>query len=74
MRDPVDELRHLIYAPAIRIDGERATAETYFDADAVTRRSKRLVQLRGVYRDELARRGEHWRFVRREIVVLTPKT
>lgn len=73
MREPVDELRHLIYQPAITVDGGRASAETYFDADAVTRKSRRLVELRGVYRDALERRDGVWRFARREIVGMTPK-
>ena len=73
MRAPVEELRHLIYAPAIEIDGDRATALTYFDADAIAPKSGRLVELRGIYRDVLERRGGEWRFARREIAGMTPK-
>ncbi len=69
MRDPVQDLRHLIYSPAIRLKGDEAEAETYFDADGSLKRGGTPVRLRGLYRDRLTRRAEEWRFSRREIVV-----
>lgn len=68
MRDPVDEIRHLLYVPLIEIEGKEADATTYVDADALTRRSGRVVQLRACYRDRLAQRNGEWRFAERRIV------
>lgn len=68
MRDPVEGLRHLIYVPRIHIDGDRAAAETYVDADAHVRKSGRSVRLRALYRDRLAKRNGEWRFSERLIV------
>ena len=70
-RDPVTGLRHLIYVPLIEIAGDQATAETYVDADAHTRRSGRPVRLRAVYRDRLSRRQGEWRFAERQIVLMS---
>jgi hypothetical protein len=67
-RDPVEGLRHLIYVPLIDVVGDEASAETYVDADAHTRRSGRTVQLRSLYRDRLSRRYGEWRFAERQIV------
>jgi len=67
-RDPVEGLRHLIYVPLIEIDGDGASAKTYVDADAHTRRRGRTILLRSLYRDRLHRRNGEWRFVERHIV------
>jgi hypothetical protein len=64
-RDPVEGLRHLIYRPRIEIDGDRARAETYVDADCHVRKSGRTIQLRAVYRDQLSKRNGEWRFSER---------
>ena len=74
LRDPVDEIRHLLYVPLIDIEGDEATAATYVDADALTRRSGRAVQLRACYRDRLARRDGEWRFAERLIIGMTSFT
>ena len=70
MRDPVVDLRHLVYAPAIRIEGNRATAETYYDADGHSRKLGRPIFLRGIYRDVLEKRSGEWRFRERRIVIM----
>lgn len=70
MRDPVEGLRHLIYVPLIDVNGNEATAETYVDADAHTRRSGRSILLRSLYLDRLSRRGGAWRFAHRQIVAM----
>lgn len=70
MRDPVEGLRHLIYVPRIDIDGDRAVAETYVNADAHARKSGRFIQLRAVYRDQLTKRNGEWRFSERHIVAM----
>ena len=67
-REVVKELRHLLYTPLIDLDGDQALAETYADADARTRRSGRVVQLRSSYRDRLTKRDGEWRFAERHIV------
>ena len=68
-REPVEQLRHMIFAPAIELDGDRASVRTYFNADCFSRKSKRAILIRGIYRDEMAKRGGEWRFLRREIDV-----
>ncbi len=67
-RDPVEGLRHLIYVPRIAVDGDRAEAETYVDADCHVRKSGRVIQLRALYRDVLTKRSGEWRFFHRRIV------
>jgi hypothetical protein len=67
-RDPVDGLRHLIYVPRIEIEGERAEAETYVDADCHLRKNGRVIQLRALYQDRLSKRSGEWRFSERRIV------
>ena len=69
-RDPVEGLRHLIYVPLIDVDGDRAQAETYVDADCHVRRSGRAIQLRSLYRDQLTKRNGEWRFSDRHIVAM----
>lgn len=68
-REPVEQLRHMIFAPDIEINGEQATVRTYFNAHCFSRKSKRPILIRGIYRDEMAKRGGEWRFLRRAIDV-----
>lgn len=70
MRDPVVGLRHLAHLPSISIDGNQATAETYYDADGHSHKRRWPIHLRGVYRDRLEKRGEEWRFIERRIVIM----
>ena len=70
MRDPVVGLRHLAYAPLIEIDGDRARAQTYYDADGHSRKRRWPIHLRGVYRDRLEKRNGEWRLLERRIVIL----
>lgn len=69
MRDPVEGLRHCIFAPHIQLDGDEATSECYANADAHTRKKGRLIQLRALYKDRLAKRNGEWRFSDRRIIV-----
>ena len=69
MRDPVEGLRHVLHTPCIKISGDRASAEAYYDADCHAGRKKRWTQLRGAYRDELEKRGGEWRFIRKEVQI-----
>lgn len=71
-RDPVAELRHLAYAPVVDLDGDTATAETYFDADGLAGRRRRPLRIRGAYRDRLRREGGVWRFAEHRIVLFSP--
>ena len=70
MRDPVVGLRHLAYAPHIEIEGNRARAQTYYDADGHSRKRRRPIHLRGVYQDRLEKRKGEWRFIERRIVIM----
>lgn len=65
MRSPVSELRHRITSLAITTDGDRASALSYLDADAIAK--GKLIAIRGRYVDELERRDGEWRFSRRHI-------
>lgn len=69
-REPVLNLRHLIYAPAIDIEGARARAVCYFDADCISARKHTPILIRGTYSDTLEKRGEFWRFLERKIVTI----
>ena len=71
-RDPVAELRHLAYLPQIGIDGDEATAETYFDADGVSRRALHPIRIRGIYRDRLRKERGVWRFAEHRIDLFSP--
>ncbi len=69
MRDPVVGLRHLIHSPSIEILDAEAAAECYFDADCHIRANDRPIQLRGIYKDRLAKRNGEWRFLERQIIL-----
>lgn len=73
MRDPVVGLRYLIYTPHIVVTDERATAETYFDADGHSKKLKTAIGLRGVYSDILEKRDSVWKFARRKITIMLPR-
>ena len=66
MRDPVVGLRHILHLPHIEINGNDATSEAYYDADGHSKNKGKLIQLRGVYRDQFTKRDGVWRFQRRE--------
>ena len=69
LRDPVEGLRHILHTPVIIIDGDRATSEAYYDADGHSKNKGNLIQLRGVYKDKLEKRGGEWRFIYREVQI-----
>jgi hypothetical protein len=65
-RAPLVGLRHMVHAPHIEIDGDTATSEVYYDADAHSKNRGKLIQLRGIYIDKLEKRNGEWRFIERE--------
>ena len=69
MRNPVEGLRHLIYAPVIENEEAHATASCYFDADGVSKKTGAAIKVRGIYEDKLEKRGHEWRFAERRIIV-----
>lgn len=69
MRAPLDGLRHILHTPLIEIDGDTATAEAYYDADGHSKNKGKLIQLRGIYKDRLEKRGGEWRFIHREVQI-----
>jgi len=62
-------LRHKISTLMIEIDGDRATAACYLDADSVHRASGRRSLVGGRYDDRLVRTGAGWRIAERRIVI-----
>ena len=62
-------LRHKISTAMIQVDGDRATAVCYLDADAVDRTSGRRSLTGGRYEDELIRQGDRWRIRQRRIII-----
>lgn len=68
-RDPVENLRHMIFSPEITIDGDQATAVCYFNADCTARRSGKEILIKGRYEDRLSRRDGTWRLTERRIVI-----
>ncbi len=69
MRDPVQGLRHCLYTPQIDVNGDRANAEAYYDADGHAGRKGKPIQLRGLYRSTLERREGEWRFLKHEVQI-----
>lgn len=69
MRDPVKGLRHCLYTPLIEVDGDRAAAEAYYDADGHAGRKGKPIQLRGLYRSTLEKRSGEWRFIKHEVQI-----
>ena len=68
-REPTEWLRHQINTPLIAVDGDRATAVSYFTADFLLQKRNRVQALTGRYDDELVRHDRRWQFWRREILV-----
>lgn len=69
MRDPVRGLRHCLYTPSIEVNGDSAKAEAYYDADGHAGRKGKPIQLRGLYRSTLEKRGGEWRFIKHEVQI-----
>lgn len=69
MRDPVQGLRHCLYTPLIKVDGDHAKAEAYYDADGHAGRKGKPIQLRGLYRSSLEKRAGEWRFFKHEVQI-----
>jgi len=69
LRAPVEGLRHILHTPLIEIDGNQATAEAYYDADGHSMKKGKLIQLRGLYKDEFEKRDGEWRFKRKEVQI-----
>lgn len=64
---PLDASQHLVGSHVIEVDGDRATARCYFQAQHVRVGAEGgdNYLVAGTYRDEVARRSEGWRIVRR---------
>lgn len=62
-------MRHKIYEPLLTVNGNTATAATYFDADSVEADGKVRV-VTGRYDDTLVREQGQWFFKERTITVL----
>ncbi len=69
MRDPVEGLRHCLYTPLVQVEGDRASVEAYYDADGHSKGKGKLIQLRGLYRSTMEKRGDEWRFFRHEVQI-----
>ena len=69
MRDPVENLRHLIYSPYVEIEGDAARAVCYFDADGTSRKKGTPIFLKGEYQDHLQKRDGAWKLAERRIIV-----
>lgn len=69
MRAPLTGLRHILHTPLIEIKGNHATAKAYYDADAHSKNRGKLIQLRGIYIDELEKREGEWRLLKREVQI-----
>ena len=69
LRAPVEGLRHILHTPLIEIEGNTAAAEAYYDADGHSKNKGKLIQLRGLYKDKLEKRGGEWRFIYKEVQI-----
>jgi uncharacterized protein (TIGR02246 family) len=65
----VRSLRHKISTAVIDVDGDRATAVCYLDADSVSRANGARTFAGGRYEDVLVKRGGAWLLSQRRIVV-----
>ena len=61
-------MRHKIFGPWIAIDGDRATAKSYFDGQSADLKGVVTISA-GRYEDELASSAGQWRFASRKIFV-----
>ncbi len=69
VRSTVDPMRHKITAPYIRVDGERATAVCYLDADFVSNANGEMGVATGRYEDVLVKDEGRWWIAERVIIV-----
>ena len=69
VRSTVNPMRHKITAPFIEVEGERATAVCYLDADFVSNASGEMGVATGRYEDRLVKDGDRWWIAERAIIV-----
>lgn len=60
-------MKHVITNPHVQLDGDRATATSYWMEVAIGKDEKPLVMATGYYRDVLKRDNGQWKFQSREI-------
>jgi hypothetical protein len=70
---PGATLWHLITDPSIRVDGERATAESLWMHVRRGEGDTTLLPTLGLYEDELVVEGGAWRFLRRSVTRQIPR-
>ncbi len=68
VRSTVNPMRHKITAPYIQVDGDRATAVCYLDADFVTNANGDMGVATGRYEDKLVKDGGRWWISERAIL------
>lgn len=69
VRSTVNPMRHKITAPFIEVDGDRATAVCYLDADFVSNATGEMGVATGRYEDQLLRDEGRWWIHERVIIV-----
>jgi uncharacterized protein (TIGR02246 family) len=70
---PGSTLWHQITDPTIRVDGDRATAESLWMHVRRGEGDTPLLPTLGLYEDELVVEDGHWRFLRRTVTRLIPE-
>ena len=69
VRSTVNPMRHKITAPYIQVEGDRATAVCYLDADFVSNASGEMGVAHGRYEDVLVKDEGRWSISERVIIV-----
>ena len=65
---PGSNTRHVVSTVAVRVNDDRAVADSYWQFYVDTATAPRL-QLMGTYRDELVRIGAEWKLATRQITI-----
>ena len=60
---------HKVHSQVVRIDGNKATGETYCTADHLMKDSDQILRWSIRYLDEWRREGQMWRFTLRKLIV-----
>jgi ketosteroid isomerase-like protein len=69
VRSTVHPMRHKITAPYIEVDGERATAVCYLDADFVSNANGQMGVATGRYEDRLVKDAGRW-WIRERVIIV----
>lgn len=67
VRSSTNYLRHRIICPVIDVDGDRASASSYLEVEAVGRDTGTVVKTVGRYEDTLVRTDTGWRIAEKVI-------